>query len=134
MAVEKKKKPHYTAIQLKSFKEILLARRKVLAGDANRLEDEALNKSRDEASTHDITKFADLGSDNYEQEFSIGLLENQEDALREIDAALVRIKEKTYGACEGCGCRIPKDRLTAIPFARRCITCQKEEEKENGNL
>lgn len=128
----KKKGNTYSSAELEQFKTRLQEIRNRLAGDASRLEDEALNKNRDEAPTFSITEFADLGSDNYEQDFAIGLLENQEEALREIDAALERIREGTYGLCESCGCKVPKARLTAIPYARLCVKCQQEEEKTSG--
>ena len=126
-----KKSKLFTAEELSEFKKSLLARRRILVGDASHLEDEALNKSRDAAATPDITKFADLGSDNYEQEFSIGLLENEEEALREIDAALERIKEGTFGMCEVCNHKIAKGRLSAIPYVRLCVECQKAEEHQS---
>ena len=128
----KKSNKGYSPTELKEFKARLQEIRSRIAGDASRLENEALNKNRDEAPTFSITEFADLGSDNYEQDFAIGLLENQEQALREIDAALERIQEGTYGLCESCGCKVPKARLTAIPYARLCVKCQQEEEKAAG--
>jgi len=121
----------YTSAEVSAFKTMLMGLRQRLAGDATHLEDEALNKSRDDAPTHSITDFADLGSDNYEQEFAIGLLENHEEALRQVDAALERIEEGTFGLCESCGRKVPKQRLTAIPYARLCVKCQQQEEAED---
>jgi RNA polymerase-binding protein DksA len=64
---------------------------------------------------------ADLGTDNYEQEFALGLMDSERKLLREIDNALVRIEKKTYGICEGTGKQIPKARLEAQPWARYCV-------------
>ena len=73
---------------------------------------------------------ADLGSDNYEQEVALSLLENREQTLEEVAAALARIEQGTFGRCEECGREISKERLQAIPFTRLCIRCAREEEAE----
>ena len=113
---------------LEHFERILLAKRQALVGDANHLEEEAVRKSKDEAATMDISNFADLGTDNYEQEFDLGLLEHQGETLREIDDALERISNKTFGICEACGKPIPKARLTAKPHARYCVPCRTQQD------
>jgi phage/conjugal plasmid C-4 type zinc finger TraR family protein len=69
---------------------------------------------------------ADLGTDNYEQEFTLGLLQNQEQALQEISLALDRIDKGTYGRCEECGNPIPKARLQALPHTRHCVACARK--------
>lgn len=117
---------------LQKFKGILLSKRQELVGDAARLEDEAVRKGKDEAATLDISNFADLGTDNYEQEFDLGMLEHQGHTLREMDEALARIDKGTYGLCESCGKPIPKGRLMAKPHAKFCIPCLNEQE-QSGN-
>jgi DnaK suppressor protein len=72
---------------------------------------------------------ADLGSDNFEQEFTLGLMENEEAALEKIESALERIEEGTYGECEECGVKIPKARLNAIPYAPTCVKCAEQLER-----
>lgn len=119
-----------TKQELASFKKLLLERRAMIAGDVNRLEEGALRKSKDDAATLDISNFADLGSDNFEQDFMIGLIENSEDTLREIDAALQRIEDGTFGICEEGNHPIGKSRLKVIPWARLCIECQRKVEQE----
>jgi RNA polymerase-binding protein DksA len=121
MAVTKK--------DLKQFRKLLMAKRSVLAGDANQLEDEAVRRSKDDAATLDISSFADLGSDNYEQEFDLGMLEYEGQTIREIDEAIQRIDEGTFGSCDSCGKPIPKGRLKAMPHARFCISCLNEQEQ-----
>jgi len=118
-----------TPKDLKRFKELLLAKRNALLGDATHLEEEAVRKSKDEAATTDISNFADLGTDNYEQEFDLGMLETQSETLREVDEALQRIEDKTFGICDACGKAIPKGRLTAMPHARFCIACRSKQEE-----
>jgi RNA polymerase-binding protein DksA len=64
---------------------------------------------------------ADMGTDNYEQEFTLGLMEKDRQLLREINSALQKINEGTYGICEGTGKPIAKVRLEVQPWARYSI-------------
>jgi DnaK suppressor protein len=114
---------------LERFKQILMAKRTALAGDAKHVEDEAIRKSKEDAATLDISNFADLGSDNYEQEFDLGMLEHQGHTLRAIDEALERIEGGTFGVCDSCGKAIPKGRLLAKPHTRFCVACFNEQEE-----
>lgn len=72
---------------------------------------------------------ADAGSDAYDRDFSLSLLSQEQDSLYEIDQALKRIENGTYGLCEMCGKAIPRVRLEAVPFARYTIECQAELER-----
>lgn len=118
--------------ELTRFRDLLLDYRRVLVGDLNHLEEGALRRKKDNAATLDISNFADLGSDNFEQDFAIGLIENSEATMREINAALQRIEDGTYGACEEDGEAIGKSRLDALPWARLCINCQRKREEEQA--
>ncbi len=71
----------------------------------------------------------DAGSDAYEKDFALSLLSQEQDSLYEIDEALKRIDEGTYGICEKSGKRIPHERLEAIPWARLTVECQAEMER-----
>ncbi len=110
--------------ELRHFREILLEKRNDLVGDLTGIEAGALRNSRQEG-VGDLSNMpthpADIGSDNYEQEFSLGLMESERQLLKEIDEALERIAENTYGICLGTGKPIPKPRLEARPWARYCI-------------
>ena len=64
----------------------------------------------------------------HEQDFTLSLLENEEETLQHIEVALARIADGTYGTCEGCGAEILKTRLQAIPYAVRCVDCARKEE------
>jgi RNA polymerase-binding protein DksA len=64
---------------------------------------------------------ADVGTDNYEQEFTLGLIESDRQTLKKIDRALKKIDEGGYGICEGTGEQIPRARLEAVPEARYTI-------------
>uniref|UniRef100_A0A7V3PUB2 Zinc finger DksA/TraR C4-type domain-containing protein n=1 Tax=candidate division WOR-3 bacterium TaxID=2052148 RepID=A0A7V3PUB2_UNCW3 len=72
------------------------------------------------------THVADQGTENYQREFASQLKSIESSSLREIDDALARIANGTYGICESCGEPIPLARLEVIPYARRCMKCQKE--------
>lgn len=110
------------------FGMLLKAKQRLLSGDISHMEDEALKRGKQENASQDISSFADLGTDNFEQEFTIGLIENEEDALREIAMALERIEEGSFGLCETCGKRVSKERLRVIPYTRFCIECQRKTE------
>lgn len=119
--------------ELQNFKKILLARREMILGQMAQLEGEALRSSSFDA-TGELSKapshLADLGSDSYEQELSLGFYENEEEVLGEIDAALDRIEEGKFGDCETCSEFIGRERLKALPWARLCIACKRKEEGE----
>lgn len=74
----------------------------------------------------------DAGSDAYDRDFALNLLSQEQDALYEIEEALQRIANGTYGVCEMSGKPIPEARLEAIPFARLTVDCQEKVEQELG--
>ena len=108
------------------YKERLLLLRARLRGDVHQMAEAALKKSRSEANG-DLSSMpihmADIGSDNFEQEFTLHLMQSEGDMLGRIEVALERIEEGTYGECEMCGVRIPKARLNALPYATTCVKC-----------
>ena len=107
-------------------KERLLALRSRLRGDVSMMADAALKKTRTEANG-DLSSMpihmADIGSDNYEQEFTLSLMETEEDRLELIEGALERIEDGVYGSCLECGGPVPKTRLNAIPYTPFCVKC-----------
>jgi len=111
---------------LKLYKERLLVLRSRLRGDVNHMADAALKQNRSEANG-DLSSMpihmADIGSDNFEQEFTLSLMQSEEDTLDKIEASLERLEDGTYGQCEECGAKIPKQRLNAIPYATLCVKC-----------
>ncbi len=116
--------------ELAEFKAVLVLRRRVLMGDVKGLENEAMKKGSDAAGDLSTLPMhlADLGTDSFEQDISLGLMENESDEIHEIEEALDRIREGTFGLCEGCRKKIPKERLRAIPYTRLCVNCKKKEE------
>lgn len=118
--------------ELEAFRHILLAKRLQLVGAVSTMENEALRKTRSDAAG-DLSMMpihmADIGTDNYEQEFTIGLIANERELLREIDDALDRISRKTFGVCEATHKPITKARLKAKPWARYCLEYKKSQEQ-----
>lgn len=120
----RRKKSGFSESELLHFRDLLVEKRKELLGDVNLIEGEALRQSQID-SDGDISSMpihmADMGTDNFEQEFSINLVDSERKLLREINEAIDRIYSGTYGICEGTGKPIPKSRLEALPWARYCI-------------
>lgn len=75
---------------------------------------------------------ADLGSELAARQTDFGLQQNIERLLEQVEKALKRIDEGTYGRCERCGRPISKERLEAIPYASTCVDCQEEMDGERA--
>ncbi|RKY10297.1 MAG: hypothetical protein DRP66_00070 [Planctomycetota bacterium] len=123
-AKPKARRRKLTPVEIEGYRRLLLEKWAELLGDVNHIEEEALRKSRLDAAG-DLSSMpihmADLGSDNFEQEFALGLMDSERKILNEIRAALQRIDQGTFGICEGTGKPIAKARLNANPWARYCI-------------
>jgi len=113
-------KSQLTSADIENFKSMLLAKRNGILGDVVSMEDEALRSEKTELSNMPI-HMADLATDNYDIENTLSLMECERKLLIEIDDALARIEEGTYGICEGSDEPISKERLEAIPWARYCV-------------
>jgi DnaK suppressor protein len=104
------------------YKNRLLSLRARLRNDVTSMTDAALHHDGSENSTMPI-HMAELGSDNFEQEFTLSLLATEEDTLGAIEGALERIENGNYGTCEECSGSIPKARLDALPHTPVCVKC-----------
>lgn len=117
---------------LKIFKDMLIQWKEKVLRELRQLEQDTLGKSQRDFSG-DLSGYslhmADAGTDTFDREFTLNLASNQQQFLYEIDEALRRIEDKTYGKCENCGKDIPIKRLKVLPFARFCVKCQAEIEK-----
>jgi RNA polymerase-binding transcription factor DksA len=121
-----------TKTEMDVYRESLLALRDRHNGDASHLADEALRRTGGGAAgnlSNMPIHMADLGTDNFEQEFTLSLLQNEEQLLGEITSALDRIRQGTFGQCEECQGDIPKPRLQALPYARYCVGCARKLEQ-----
>jgi RNA polymerase-binding protein DksA len=112
------------------FRELLLAHREsaehayrlVHDGNPVSLEDETEEESFD-------NHLADVATATYMRELDFTLEDNTEHVIAEIDAALKRIEEGTYGTCVRCRSTIAKERLEAMPYAMMCIECKRVDER-----
>ena len=72
----------------------------------------------------------DLASEERDREINFILSDRERLKIQQIDDALERLAESSYGVCESCGLEIAEERLLAMPFTRLCHDCQSEQEKE----
>lgn len=114
---------------LEHYRDLLLAKRRELVGDMSSMEREALRSAGGSNLSNLPLHMADMGTDNYEQEFTLGLMEKDRHLLREINQALAKIQDGSYGICEGTGKPIGKPRLEAQPWARFSIEHARKMEK-----
>ena len=108
--------------EMRVYKERLLLVRARLRGDVSAMTEHSLRDKNGKLSSMPL-HMADIGSDNFEQEFTLSLLQSEGDTLSMIESALERIEAGTYGACEECQSPIPKTRLNAIPHTPFCVKC-----------
>jgi DnaK suppressor protein len=128
MVRKKKQNKILSNKDIAKLKEMLLIKRKEILGDVVFMEGETLRRERSDLSNFP-THLADAGSDTFEIENTLGLMDSERKILKEVDAALSRIEEGTYGICEGNSELIPRQRLKAIPWARYCVVCAAQMEK-----
>lgn len=118
-------------IELEKFKKLLLQKRDDIMSDVNHITEDTRKSSQKEASG-DLSAYslhmADVASDSYDREFSLNVASGERNTLLDIDEALKRIKDKTYGKCAICGKSISKKRLSAVPHAKLCLPCKRKEE------
>ncbi len=82
------------------------------------------------APERDVGDFYDDAESEKGRQLNHLLSERDRIKLAHIDDAIEKIEDETYGICEECGCEIPKKRLSVLPFARCCIECQSEMERQ----
>ena len=114
---------------LASYRRVLQSLRSRLRGDLDQLTDEALGRELGGGSgnlSNSPLHMADLGTDNYDQEFTLELIENEQGTLEQVNEALARMELGKFGQCVECGEPISKPRLEAIPYARHCIRCARK--------
>ena len=120
--------------QLEGFRRALVELRARLSDSAEGLNNQALKAGEDSAddlSDVPAEHMADRASDNFMRDLKIGVLENTDAEVCDINHALDKIEQGTYGQCEECGTDIPVKRLKALPFARLCVSCKEEDEQQN---
>lgn len=126
-------KKKLTKKELTEFKKLILKRKEQILEGIKHISDDTLNKSQKDASGDNsgyTYHMADVATDTYDREFSLGLASNDRDALYELDDAIKKTEDGTFGVCEECKCLITKIRLKAVPYARLCVKCQEKKEKK----
>ncbi|MHC4603194.1 MAG: TraR/DksA family transcriptional regulator [Planctomycetota bacterium] len=128
MTNEKTNKSCLTPAEIREFKALLLEKLEEILDNVVCMEEETLRKPRTDLSNLPF-HMADVGTDTFELENTLGLVDSERKLLLEIVDALGRIEKGTYGFCEGSNEPIPKARLEAIPWARYCVACASLSEK-----
>lgn len=111
---------------LSEFEELLRRRKARLVDDVLGLERAWTDKS--EADGAHASHMAESGTDTFEEDVRLARMESAGEEMEEIEEALRRIEEGTFGICEECRAKIGVERLRAIPYARLCIPCKALEE------
>lgn len=118
-------KLHLSKAQKKKYTELLTRLHEKINRQIAFLATDSLHKADNDEPRDDVT-------DDFDRDFALSLLTSEHDILFEINQALQRLGEQTYGRCEQCGATIGATRLEAIPFARMCIGCQEAAEKDKS--
>ena len=116
----RRRRKHLLKKELEALRTQLIEKRREILGNVLSMENDTLKKNRAELSTQP-SHMGDLGSDTYETEHSLNLVDSERNLIKEIDQALARIEDGTYGICLGNGEPIAKARLAAIPWAKYSI-------------
>lgn len=120
-----------TKQQLKTFRQLLLIERAKFAGEIRAIAEEALRNPRE--ASGDLSAYtihmADMAADTYERELSTNLVSSEQQVLYEIDDALKRLDDGSFGICQQCNKPIVMSRLRVVPYAAMCIGCQRAKEQ-----
>ncbi|TFG60747.1 MAG: TraR/DksA family transcriptional regulator [Deltaproteobacteria bacterium] len=110
---------------MKSIKDMLLkTREELVQGIARKSKETAVS------GVSDIGDILDSVSEERTRELYMIFIDREKQKLKQIDDALDRTEEKTYGFCEECGVKIPRPRLKVVPFAKYCVECKEAIERE----
>ena len=119
--------------QLKYFRQLLITERAKFAEGIRSIAEEASTSPRD--ASGDLSAYtvhmADMAADTFEREMSMNIVSSEQEILYQIDDALKRIDEGTFGICQQCNKPISMSRLKAVPYASMCIACQRVKEQKN---
>lgn len=122
-----------TTGQIAELKKLLLRRRDQIRGNVKTLGDKTIGKNP-AFESGDVSRLpmhmADVGSDVFEHDLNLNLVESEVKELQLIEEALEKIEKGTFGLCENCRRPISPARLKAMPHARLCISCKQREEGE----
>ncbi len=122
-----------TKQQLKQFRQLLVIERAKCAGEIKSIAEDTSKSPRD--ASGDLSAYtvhmADMAADTYERELSMNIVSSEQEILYQIDDALKRIDDGSFGICLQCNKPITMSRLKAVPYASMCIACQRVKEQKN---
>ena len=126
------RKSHFSAKMKKHYRDLLLDLRANYQDQLNIHRADALTNRKSGPGAGMATHMADLGSDNFQHDFELGLLSDEGTVIEMIDEALTRLDENEYGICIECGNEISPARLEVKPYARFCVACKSRKEASEG--
>ena len=123
----------FTKEQVKQFRQLLITERVKLAEEIKTIAREASTSPRD--ASGDLSAYtvhmADMAADTYDRELSMNLVSSEQELLYQIDDALKRLDDGSFGICQQCSQPIAMSRLRAVPYASLCIACQRTKEQQH---
>ena len=121
-----------TKEQMKQFRQLLITERVKLADEIKSIAHDTATSPRE--ASGDLSAYtvhlADMAADTYDRELSANIVSSEQQLLYQIDDALKRLDDGTFGACLQCTHPITLSRLKAVPYASLCIECQRAKEQK----
>ena len=122
-----------TKDQLKQLRQLLIIERAKLVEEIKTIAKDAATSPRD--ASGDLSAYtihmADMAADTYDRELSLNLASTEQQILYQIDEALKRLDDGSFGLCQQCNQPIAMSRLKAVPYASMCIDCQRAKEQKS---
>ena len=119
--------------QIKQLRQLLITERAKLAEEIKSIARDAATSPRD--ASGDLSAYtihmADMAADTYDRELNMNIASSEQELLYQIDDALKRLDDGSYGVCQQCNQPIAMSRLKAVPYASMCIACQRSKEQKN---
>lgn len=122
-----------TKPQLKQFRQLLITERAKFVDEIKSLAKNVAKSPRE--ASGDLSAYtvhmADMAADTYDRELSMNVVSSEQEVLYQIDDALKRLEDGTFGVCQQCSAAITMSRLKAVPYASMCIKCQRTKEQKS---
>ena len=122
-----------TSQQIKQFRQLLITERVKFVEEIRSIARDTSKSPRD--ASGDLSAYtvhmADMAADTYDRELSINFVSSEQEILYQIDDALKRLDEGSFGLCQQCNQPISMSRLKAVPYASMCIACQRLKEQKS---
>jgi RNA polymerase-binding protein DksA len=119
--------------QVKQFRQLLITERAKLTDEIKSIAHETSTSPRE--ASGDLSAYtvhlADMAADTYQRELSMNIVSGEQQTLYQIDDALKRLDEGSFGICQQCSQPISMSRLKAVPYASLCIACQRVKEQKS---